>query len=216
MGQILTAAPSYARMEDRDEFSALADNELMGRLKAATQGELMRGFEILVGRHKNAIVSFLFRYTGDFRTAEDLAQEAFLRVFKKIQDFDSRAKFSTWLYTIASNLAKDEFKRRSRHPARSLDWKSGADTTRDMPQAKADTTSSVPEARLVKDEVRLNVNRALDLLEAHDREILVLKDVQGLSYEEIAEILGLPMGTVKSRISRARTAFKDVWKKMGE
>ena len=212
----LAPSPSYSRMEERDELSALPDNELMARLKTATQGELMRGFEIIVGRHKNAIVSFLFRFTGDFRTAEDLAQEAFLRVFKKIQDYNSTAKFSTWLYTIASNLAKDEFKRRSRHPARSLDWKSAGDTTRDMPQAKAaDTTSSVPGARLEKDEVRLNVNKALDLLDGHDREILVLKDVQGLSYDEIAEILGLPMGTVKSRISRARTAFKEVWKKMG-
>ena len=212
----LAPSPSYTRMEEQDELSALPDNELMARLKTATQGELMRGFEIIVGRHKNAIVSFLFRFTGDFRTAEDLAQEAFLRVFKKIQDYNSTAKFSTWLYTIASNLAKDEFKRRSRHPARSLDWKSAGDTTRDMPQAKAaDTTSSVPGARLEKDEVRLNVTKALDLLEAHDREILVLKDVQGLSYDEISEILGLPMGTVKSRISRARTAFKEVWKKMG-
>lgn len=203
-------------MEEQDELSALPDNELMARLKTASQGELMRGFEIIVGRHKNAIVSFLFRFTGDFRTAEDLAQEAFLRVFKKIQDYNSSAKFSTWLYTIASNLAKDEFKRRSRHPARSLDWKGGGDTTRDMPQAKAaDTTSSVPGARLEKDEVRLSVNKALDLLEGHDREILVLKDVQGLSYDEISEILSLPMGTVKSRISRARTAFKEVWKKMG-
>lgn len=215
MGNLLTAVPSYARMEDRDEFSALPDNELMERLKTATQGELMRGFEILVGRHKNAIVSFLFRFTGDFRTAEDLAQEAFLRVFKKVGDYDSRAKFSTWLYTIASNLAKDEFKRRSRHPARSLDWKGGGDTTRDMPQAKADTSSSVPQARLEKDETRLTVNKALDLLEAHDREILLLKDVQGLSYEDISGILDLPMGTVKSRISRARTAFKDVWKRLG-
>lgn len=211
----LAPAPSYTRMEEQDELSALPDNELMARLKTASQGTLMRGFEIIVGRHKNAIVSFLFRFTGDFRTAEDLAQEAFLRVFKKIQDYNSTAKFSTWLYTIASNLAKDEFKRRSRHPARSLDWKGGGDTTRDMPQAKADTTSSVPGARLEKDEVRLNVNKALDLLDAHDREILVLKDVQGLSYDEISEILTLPMGTVKSRISRARTAFKEVWKKMG-
>lgn len=202
-------------MEEQDELSALPDNELMARLKTASQGELMRGFEIIVGRHKNAIVSFLFRFTGDFRTAEDLAQEAFLRVFKKIQDYNSSAKFSTWLYTIASNLAKDEFKRRSRHPARSLDWKGGGDTTRDMPQAKADTTSSVPDARLEKDEVRLSVNKALDLLDGHDREILVLKDVQGLSYDEISEILSLPMGTVKSRISRARTAFKEVWKRMG-
>ena len=212
----LAPSPSYTRMEEQDELSALPDNELMARLKSATQGKLMRSFEIIVDRHKNAIVSFLFRFTGDFRTAEDLAQEAFLRVFKKIQDYNSTAKFSTWLYTIASNLAKDEFKRRSRHPARSLDWKSAGDTTRDMPQAKAaDTTSSVPGARLEKDEVRLSVNKALDLLDAHDREILVLKDVQGLSYDEISEILTLPMGTVKSRISRARTAFKEVWKKMG-
>jgi RNA polymerase sigma-70 factor (ECF subfamily) len=84
-----------------------------------------------------------------------------------------------------------------------------------VPQVKADTTASVPDVRLEHDEIRVNVNKALDLLDAHDREILVLKDVQGLSYDEIAEILALPMGTVKSRISRARVAFKDVWKKMG-
>jgi len=202
-------------MERKDELAALPDNELMARLKTAGGPELMRGFEIIVGRYKNAIVSFLFRFTGDFRTSEDLAQEAFLRVFKKVQDYNPSAKFSTWLYTIASNLAKDEFKRRARHPARSLDWKGGNDTTRDMPQAQAGTTESVPDVRLEHDEVRKQVNVALDRLDANDREILVLKDVQGLAYDEIAEILGLPMGTVKSRLSRARTAFKEVWKQMG-
>jgi RNA polymerase sigma-70 factor (ECF subfamily) len=203
-------------MEQRkDELAALPDHEVMARLKTASSGDLMRGFEILVGRYKNAIVSFLFRFTGDYRTAEDLAQETFLRVFRKIHDYNSTAKFSTWLYTIASNLAKDEFKRRVRHPAKSLDWKGGGDTTRDMPQAKADTTDSVPDVRLEHDEARQNVNKALSLLDEHDREVLLLKDVQGLSYEEIAEVLELPMGTVKSRISRARLAFKDVWKKLG-
>jgi RNA polymerase sigma-70 factor (ECF subfamily) len=203
-------------MEQRkDELAALPDHEVMARLKTASSGDLMRGFEILVGRYKNAIVSFLFRFTGDYRTAEDLAQETFLRVFRKIHDYNSTAKFSTWLYTIASNLAKDEFKRRVRHPAKSQDWKGGGDTTRDMPQAKADTTDSVPDVRLEHDEARQNVNKALSLLDEHDREVLLLKDVQGLSYEEIAEVLELPMGTVKSRISRARLAFKDVWKKLG-
>ncbi len=196
-------------------MASLPDHELMVRLKTASGDVVMEGFEVLVGRYKNAIVSFLFRFVGDFRTAEDLAQETFLRVFKKIHDYNSTARFSTWLYTIASNLAKDEFKRRVRHPAKSLDWKGGTDTTRDLPQVKADTTGSVPDVRLEHDEVRKNVNRALDLLESHDREILVLKDVQGLTYDEIAKILELPMGTVKSRISRARMAFKDVWKKMG-
>jgi len=203
-------------MEPRkNELAALPDHEVMARLKTASPEDVMRGFEVLVGRYKNAIVSFLFRFTGDFRTAEDLAQETFLRVFRKIHDYNSTAKFSTWLYTIASNLAKDEFKRRVRHPAKSLDWRGGGDTTRDMPQAKADTTDSVPDVRLEHDEARQNVNKALNLLDEHDREVLLLKDVQGLSYEEIAEVLELPMGTVKSRISRARLAFKDVWKKLG-
>jgi RNA polymerase sigma-70 factor (ECF subfamily) len=202
-------------MERKDDLASLPDHEIMARLKAASGDAAMEGFEVLVGRYKNAIVSFLYRFVGDFRTAEDLAQETFLRVFKKVHDYNNTARFSTWLYTIASNLAKDEFKRRVRHPARSLDWKGGADTTRDVPQVRADTTASVPDVRLEHDEVRVNVNRALDLLEPHDREILVLKDVQGLSYDEIAQVLDLPMGTVKSRISRARLAFKDVWKKLG-
>ena len=203
-------------MVRRDELAALPDHEIMTRLKSAPPELVMDGFEILVARYKNSIVSFLFRFVGDFRTAEDLAQETFLRVFKKVNDYNNAAKFSTWLYTIASNLAKDEFKRRARHPARSLDWKGGGDTTRNIPQIKADTTDSVPDVQLEHDEIRKNVKKALELLDEHDREVLLLKDVQGLSYEEISHVLELPMGTVKSRISRARVAFKDVWKKMGE
>lgn len=204
-------------MDQRKELASLPDHELMARLQQAEGEALVAGFDVLVHRYKNAIVSFLFRYVGDFRTAEDLAQEAFLRVFRKIKDYNSSAKFSTWLYTIASNLAKDEFKRRVRHPAKSLDWATGggADTTREVPQLKADTTESVPDVQLQHEEVRSQVNNALKLLEEHDREILLLKDVQGLSYEEIASVLNLPMGTVKSRISRARLAFKEVWKKLG-
>jgi RNA polymerase sigma-70 factor (ECF subfamily) len=188
----------------------------MTRLKEAPPAELAAGFEVLVLRYKNAIVSFLYRYVGDPRTAEDLAQEAFLRVFRKIAEYNSTAKFSTWLYTIASNLAKDEFKRRSRHPAASLDWESGkgADTTRNVPSAMA-ADGPGPEEDLERGETRERVAVALKLLKEDDREILVLKDVQGLAYEEIARILDLPMGTVKSRISRARLAFKDAWKRLG-
>ena len=203
-------------MDPRGELAKLPDHEIMARLKGSSGPLLMDGFEVLVGRHKNAIVTFLFRFTGDYRTAEDLAQEAFLRVFKKINDYNNAAKFSTWLYTIASNLAKDEFKRRARHPARSLDWTGGGQTTREVPQVKAATTDSVPDVQLEHDDRRKNVQKALDLLEEHDREVLLLKDVQGLSYEEIATVLALAMGTVKSRISRARLAFKEVWKNIEE
>ncbi len=198
------------------DLASLPDHEIMARLKEAPPEQIVAGFEVLVRRYKNAIVSYTYRFVADYRAAEDLAQEAFLRVYRKIHEYNSTAKFSTWLYTIAGNLAKDELKRRARHPAKSLDWQSGksADTTRNVPHM-VDTEGPAPEATLEQDEVRITVNNALKQLKDDDREILLLKDVQGLAYEDIAEILQLPMGTVKSRISRARLAFKEVWKQLG-
>ncbi|MBI2931701.1 MAG: sigma-70 family RNA polymerase sigma factor [Planctomycetes bacterium] len=198
------------------DLASLPDHEIMERLKHAPPDEIVAGFEVLVRRYKNAIVSFTFRFVGDYRTAEDLAQEAFLRVYRRIGDYNSSAKFSTWLYTIAGNLAKDELKRRARHPAKSLDWQSGksAVTTHNVPTL-VDGQSPAPEESMEKDEMRAAIAKALTLLKEDDREILLLKDVQGLPYEEIAQILDLPMGTVKSRISRARLAFKEVWKQLG-
>lgn len=197
-------------------LASLPDHEIMERLKTAPPEDVVEGFEILVRRYKNAIVNFTFRFVGDYRTAEDLSQEAFLRVFRKIADYNSTAKFSTWLYTIAGNIARDELKRRVRHPAKSLDWTSGrgSDTTRNVPHM-IDEEGLSPDEALEADERRDTVNKALAQLKDDDREILVLKDVQGLAYEQIAEILVLPMGTVKSRISRARLAFKEVWKQLG-
>lgn len=200
---------------DTQELATLPDHEVMARLKDAPRAVVVKGFEVLVKRYKNAIVSFLYRYVGDYRTAEDLAQETFLRIFRKVNDYNNTAKFSTWMYTIASNLAKDEFKRRVRHPAGSLDWQTGssADTTRNVPTVEGE--ESDPEKSVESGERRMAVHRALRDLSEEEREILLLKDVQGLSYEDIAGILGLPMGTVKSRIARARMAFKDVWKRVG-
>ena len=208
--------PTSLNGSERAGLASLPDHELMSRLKTASKEERAAGFEVLVRRYKNGVVSFLYRFVGDYRTAEDLAQEAFLRVFRKLDEYNHSAKFSTWLYTISSNLAKDEFKRRTRHPAKSLDWSSGkgSDTTKNVPTAM-EADSPAPEERLEQDETRMKVNEALKELKDDDREILVLKDVQGLAYEEIAEILALPMGTVKSRISRARLAFKEIWKRKG-
>lgn len=197
------------------DYSTLSDRDLIAFLKSAQAPVLAEGFSVVVARYKGAMVSFLYRYVGDIRTAEDLAQETFLRVYRKIGNYDPTAKFSTWLYTIAVNLAKDEFKRRSRHPAKSLDWMSGAgnDTTRNVPVLADDGVR--PEHSLEKDEMQDHVQKALHRLKVEERRILILKDVQELSYDEIAGILELPLGTVKSRISRARLAFKEVWKRLG-
>ena len=193
-------------------LAALSDNDLLVRLKGAGMDQQADLFGELVRRYKDRIVHFLYRYVGDRSTAEDLGQEAFIRVFRNIAEFDPASKFSTWLYTIAANLAKDEFKRRVRHPAKSLDWKStkASDTTRDLPGAQADERIE-PDVYLQRRELRDQINQALSRLKDEDREVLVLREVQHMAYEDISTILTVPIGTVKSRISRARTAFTAVW-----
>jgi len=179
-------------------------------MKACARGE-MGSFAELVRRHKDPITNYLYRYTGDYRTAEDLAQEAFLRVFRKIPEYNASAKFSTWLYTIATNLAKDEFKRRARHPAVPLEQqRPGADTSQ-IVTAAPPASGLRPEEDSSRAELRVLVHESLDALDPEAKEILVLREVQGLAYDEIAGILGVPVGTVKSRINRARLAFKDLF-----
>jgi RNA polymerase sigma-70 factor (ECF subfamily) len=194
-------------------FESASDSEIAEFMKTAEEGRFDAAFSELMKRYKNPIISFLFRYTGDMKTAEDLSQEVFVRVFRKIKFYNSAARFSTWLYTIACNLAKDEFKRRSRHPAVSYDWQSSGhdDTTRTVPAVTK--SDQGPEENAEKNERSAQVQVALNKLEDDDREILVFREIQGLKYEEIAKILDLPLGTVKSRIARARLAFKDVWER---
>ena len=191
------------------------DHELMVLLREALPDPRPEVFQELVRRYKDRIVHYIYRYVGQRATAEDLAQECFVRVFRNVAQYDPHAKFSTWIYTIATNLAKDEFKRRARHPARSLDWQSSesSDTTRDLPGARGSTTRE-PHIIVEKQELRDQIQDALRKLKDDDREILVLREIQQMPYDEIARILGVPMGTVKSRISRARAAFTDVWKEM--
>jgi RNA polymerase sigma-70 factor (ECF subfamily) len=179
-------------------------------MKACARGE-MGSFAELVRRHKDFVTNYLYRYTGDYRTAEDLAQETFLRVYRKIPDYNASAKFTTWLYTIATNLAKDEFKRRARHPAVPLEVKPpGADTSQIVTAAPPVNTPP-PDAASEREELRSLVHEALDELDPESKEILLLREVQGLPYEEIAGILAVPVGTVKSRINRARLAFKELF-----
>jgi RNA polymerase sigma-70 factor (ECF subfamily) len=198
------------------DVERLPDGRIIDLLQGSRQGPsggeaFNRAFGELVRRYKGAIVTYLARYVGDLKTAEDLAQETFVRVFRKIDAYDSRARFSTWLYTIASNLAKDEFKRRKRHPALSFDWQSSGtdDTTRSIPTLE-DAQES-PERVALQTETSQRVQETLQRIEADDREILILREIQGLKYDEVAEILGVPLGTVKSRIARARVAFKNLW-----
>ncbi len=180
-----------------------ADEDLMLALKHGDEG----AFAELMNRHRGPIVNFVNRMIGDRDRAEDLSQEVFLRVYRHAGTYRVTARFTTWLYTIASNLGKNELRNRARRRNVSVE-----DTPRELRQE--DYHLGTREDFLAPDRVaELNdrqrkVRYAIDSLPEHFRIMLVLRDIEGFTYEEIASMLDLPLGTVKSRINRARLEFK--------
>lgn len=158
-------------------------------------------FVELVRRHQRPIASYIIRIIGSSSRAEELAQEVFLRVFRHRFDYTRQAAFTTWCYTIATNLARDEIRSLRRRPVRT-----GLDGLQEIP-----SEGEKPGDALGKREAQAQVRKALACLVPAFREVLILRDLQELSYEDIARILGLELGTVKSRINRARLAFKEVF-----
>lgn len=179
-------------------------------MEACGRGDL-EAFGELVQRYKDPVVTFVYRYLGDFDRAEDIAQETFMRVLRGASSYRREAKFSTWLYTIAANLARDELRRLARRATGSLQ------EMHDEPGIYIDNLASdslSPVEELQRKETRDLVNRCLQMLPEPEREVLIMKDLLDSSYEEIAEAIDIPMGTVKSRLNRARRAFKDAWVRM--
>jgi RNA polymerase sigma-70 factor (ECF subfamily) len=153
-------------------------------------------FAEIVRLYKDRIVNFLFQFTRDYQKAVDLSQETFIRVFFKADKYRPVAPFSSWIYAIASNLAKTEIKRSNRNNFVSLD-----DVT--TPFESGIYSEDRPDSGLVK-----NLRQALDHLHPRYRIPVVLKDIEGFSQEEIARIIKKPVGTVKARISRGRGYLK--------
>jgi RNA polymerase sigma-70 factor, ECF subfamily len=193
------------RVQDRsgrDELPRLDDS---GVVAAHLEGD-GRAFGELVQRYQNRLLSFVYRTTGDRERAEDLVQETFIRVYRHLHRFDQAKKFSTWIYTIASNLAKNELRNRSRNPlvlfqtlmrnrdadARPLEWE--------------DNTYR-PDDLFRKRHLKSLVDAAVEELPEHHRRVFVLREMEGKTYEEIAEITATNLGTVKSRLNRARNNF---------
>jgi len=193
--------PKLSRSETVSERRA--DEDLMLDLKEGSEG----AFAELMGRHRGPIVNFLNRLIGDRDRAEDLAQEVFLRVYRHAGTYRVTARFTTWLYTIASNLGKNELRNRARRKNVSME-----DAPRELAQDDyhfGTREDFLPPDRLsdLNDRQR-KVRKAIDSLPDHFRMMLVMRDMEGFSYEEIASMLNLPLGTVKSRINRARLEFK--------
>lgn len=165
-------------------------------------------FQELVNRYRNPITNFVYRMLNDYDRAVDLAQETFVRVYMNADRYQANYSFSTYIYRIASNLAISELRQRKRRrliPIPSFFDKEGDEVEIELP----DERTIHPDDTMIHDERRLAIAKAIATLPEKYRTAVVLRDVEGRSYEEISEVLGLSDGTVKSRINRARNLLKE-------
>lgn len=172
--------------------------EDLALLDACAQG-VPEAFKELLARHRRSALMLAFQILGDAEDAEDVAQEAFVRVFQAIPQFRRQASFSTWLYRIVTNLCLG--RRRRRRPVLELE-------TLTEPISEENPSRQVTEGLLAR--------QVMDELPVALRAVLVLREQQGLSYLEIAAALGVPVGTVRSRLSKARIAFRNRWRELAE
>lgn len=165
-----------------------------------------QAFEQLLEKYQRKIFTIAYRFLGNYEDANDIAQETFLKAYKALPNFRGEASLLTWLGKIATNLCRDELRKRSRRcKTVSLEddlWLEDGSVKRQIADEKPN-----PEEEFEKKEVRLHLQHQLNLLKEDYRMIVVMRDINGLSYEEISTELGLNIGTVKSRLNRARRAL---------
>jgi RNA polymerase sigma-70 factor (ECF subfamily) len=165
-----------------------------------------RAFQSLYDRYRDRLVHFITRKTGDPDRAQDLVQEAFIRVTRHLHRFDTSKKFSTWIYTIAGNLSKNELRNRSRSPL-VLFQKLTGNWDDDHRPIQFEDYSMKPDDLYRKRHLRRLVEDTVQTLPEHHQLVFRLRELEGKSYEEISEITGVNLGTVKSRLHRARNSF---------
>jgi RNA polymerase sigma-70 factor (ECF subfamily) len=198
------------RSASKTEADPAGDADLVARARGGDRG----AFDELVLRHEDRVFNMAFRMLGNADDALDLAQEVFLSAYRALGSFEGKALFSTWLYRVTVNRCRDEMRRRAtvKHtrPLPLSAARDGDDPAGDPPARAA----SPADAAAVRESHAL-VAAAVAALPDDAREALVLRDVEGLSYEEIAEILGVPVGTVRSRLHRARAIVRERLREAG-
>ena len=190
------------------KLSDLTDEELILEFQ---KNNTVKAYEILVQRYKNPLMNYIFRFLGDYEACADIVQETMIKVYRNKDSYKSIAKFSTWIYTIAGNLARTEYQRRKKRNIFSINSYGDDDETFDIPDESA--RPDVITDSGIKEEI---IQKALLKVSDSYREMVILRDIQELSYEEIAEVTGITVGTVKSRINRGRNQLqkmlKDIYK----
>jgi RNA polymerase sigma-70 factor (ECF subfamily) len=196
-------------MQEHPDSGNFSDEESVRLARAYLAGD-RRAFDELIKLHQRQVFNLCFRLLGDYDEADDCAQQVFIKVSRSLKGFRFESAFGTWLYRIAVNTCKNRLT--------SLDYRLKArkiriDLERDMdhqsPPADLEDPAPAPDHRLIGSELSRLIQRAIGALPARQRLVVVLRDIEGRSYEEIGEITGLKLGTVKSKLSRAREQLRE-------
>lgn len=184
-------------------FWLMGRDEEAQRIRAAQRGDAS-AFEALMAEYEQTIYAVALRMCGNREDAQDMVQETMLRIFRSIGGFKGNSKFSTWIYRITTNVCLDEFRRKRRRNEQSFEGLTEAG------EQFADDVLETPEAHQERTESAQHLQAALLQLPSDLRMAIVLRDVKGFAYDEIAQLTGANLGTVKSRISRARGRLRKI------
>ncbi len=188
----------------KKKLIGLTDEEL---IKEFQDNNTIEAYEILVSRFKDPLTNYVYRFLGDRDICTDIVQDTMIKFYIHKDSYKSFAKFSTWIYTIAGNLARNELKRRKRRTIFSLN------NDDEDKQVQIEDTAFVSPERATDSQIKGElIQKALLKVKTVYREVVILRDIEGFSYEEIAKITGLSIGTVKSRINRGRKHLQELLK----
>ena len=192
------AASSVSRAFSRD-LTVVTDRELVATAVSGVEGS----FEELVRRYQRPISAYVYRMVGNYESALDLTQEIFIKVYSSLRRYREEFKFSTWIYKIAHNSAVDHLRRNSTREQSLVVGPEG-----DQFDLPVESTRLTPEQESERKERRGEIESVVRTLPANYRELIILRHSQDLSYEEIVDVTGLPLGTVKNRLFRAREMMR--------
>jgi len=185
------------------------DREIVAKCVRGDRG----AFDVLVEKYYKQIYNLAYRFVGDSEEANDLAQEVFAAAYQNLKKFRGEAKFSTWLFQIATNRGKNRFKYLKRRGYYANKGPANGEEDWDSLERAIPDLSTNPETILAGKQIQKIVQDAINDLDADHKEIVILRDIEGFSYEEIALVLDIPEGTAKSRLHRARMVVKEKLKK---
>lgn len=180
------------------------DNDLVKRAK---DGDV-EAFERLVEGYQKKVFNIAYRMLGNYDDASELAQEALIKIYKSIKSFKEESSLSTWIYRITTNVCLDELRKRKSKAVVYIDENIRSED--EEINRQIEDNKPTPDQKAEQNELRKTINTAIQSLSQEHKIVIILRDIQGLSYDEIAEILKCPPGTVKSRINRARLSLKEI------